>query len=215
MAIKYNVIIPVVNRDLAAKLLDSIAANTVIPDNILIIDNSMVDKIFPPCGMRQKVIFSGRRMGVNESWKVGISKTEDCDYVAILNDDVVLGKHFFERNIDLFNYHPFCAAACPGTVHDMSELHDNVNGRVIRMKKREGWAFSFQYPLLKKIPPIPNGIITFCGDDWFWTHTHPYGFYWYKDTGNIVYHKVGAAVKQLRVRSHLRPDKAAFQEAIK
>ena len=37
MGMKYNVIIPVVNRKLAAPLLDSIAANTIIPANILFI----------------------------------------------------------------------------------------------------------------------------------------------------------------------------------
>jgi hypothetical protein len=83
------------------------------------------------------------------------------------------------------------------------------------MKKREGWAFSFQFSLLKAIPPIPDDLITFCGDDWFWMHTHMKGFRWYKDTGNVVYHKVGAAVKKLGVRYHLRRDKAAFEGAVR
>lgn len=218
MAVKYNVIIPVVNRDLAAALLDSIAANTVIPDNILIIDNSFVPEAFPvDARLPVEVMDPGspQRLRVNASWNLGIRETGDCDYLAILNDDVILGKHFFERNIDVFRQHADCGVACPATVFDMADLHDNIHGKIIRMKKREGWAFSFQWPVLKAIPPIPDDLITFCGDDWFWVHTHPKGFRWYKDTGNVVYHKVGAAVKKLGVRYHLRRDKAAFEGAIR
>jgi len=217
MAVKYNVIIPVVNRDLAAALLDSIAANTVIPDNILIIDNSLVPQAFPvqarlPVSV---IVDPGKRLGVNASWNLGIGETGDCDYLAILNDDVILGEHFFEKNIKIFRQYKDCGAACPDTVHDMADLHDNTHGKIIRMKKREGWAFSFRWPLLMMIPSIPDELTTFCGDDWFWVHTHMEGFRWYKDTGNIIYHEVGAAVKQLGVRSHLRRDRAAFKGVIR
>ena len=216
MAIKYNVIIPVVNRKLAAALLASIAANTVTPDNILIIDNSLADKAFPAdTRFPIEIIDPGKQLGVNASWNLGIREIGDCDYLAILNDDVILGTQFFEKNIAVFRQQGDCGVACPMTVFDMAELHDNARGRIIRMKKREGWAFSFQWQLLKEIPPIPDKLITFCGDDWFWVHMHLRGFRWYKDTGNIIYHQVGAAVKQLGVRSHLRRDRAAFKESAK
>lgn len=216
MAVKYNVIIPVVNRKLAVALLNSIADNTIIPDNILIIDNSLVPEAFPvDIRLPVEIMDPGKRLGVNASWNLGIRETRDCDYLAILNDDVILSKHFFESNIDVFRQHADCGVACPGTVFDIADMHDNTHGRIIRMKKREGWAFSFQWPLLKAIPPIPDDLITFCGDDWFWTHTHMKGFHCYKDTGNIVYHKVGAAVKQLGVRCYLRRDRAAFEEIIR
>jgi len=210
--VKYNVIIPVVNRKLAAALLDSIAANTVIPDSILIIDNSLAPRAFPvDARLPVEVIAPGERLGVNASWNLGIRETGECDYLAILNDDIVLGRHFFEKNIHTFREYSDCGVSCPGTVFDMADLHDNIHGRTIRMKKREGWAFSFQYSLLKTIPPIPADLVTFCGDDWFWKHTHLKGFLWYKDTGNIVYHKVGAAVKELGVRPHLKRDRATFR----
>jgi GT2 family glycosyltransferase len=216
MAVKYNVIIPVVNRDLAAALLDSIAANTIIPDNILIIDNSMVCKAFPFDGrLPIEIIDSGKRLGVNASWNLGIREAGGCDYLAILNDDVILGKHFFESNIEVFRQYKDCGVACPATVHDMAELKRPGAGRIVRMKKREGWAFSFRWSLLKEIPPIPAEMVTFCGDDWFWVYTRLNGYHWYKDTGNIVYHEVGAAVKKLGVRSHLRRDRTAFEGVIK
>ena len=216
MAIKYNVIIPVVNRKLAAALLDSIADNTIIPDNILIIDNSLVPEAFPvDIRLPIEIIDPGKQLGVNASWNLGIRETRDCDYLAILNDDVILSKHFFERNIDVFRHYVDCGVACPTTVFDIADMHDNIHGKTIRMKKREGWAFSFQWPLLLTIPPIPDNLVTFCGDDWFWMHTQRKGFCWYKDTGNVVYHKVGVAVKQLGVRSHLKRDRACFKEAVR
>jgi GT2 family glycosyltransferase len=114
MGVKYNVIIPVVNRDLAAALLDSIAANTIIPDNILIIDNSLSPKAFPvEAQLYIETIKPEKRLGVNASWNLGIRETGDCDYLAILNDDVILGKHFFERNIDVFRQLR-CCMPCHG-----------------------------------------------------------------------------------------------------
>jgi len=212
MGIKYNVIIPVVNRKLAAPLLDSIAANTIIPANILIIDNSRADTAFPAdTRLPLTIIDPGKRLGVNASWNLGIRENGDCDYLAILNDDVILGNRFFEKNIDVFRQHQDCGVACPATVHDPTDMDNNISGPIIRMKRREGWAFSFQWPVLKEIPPIPAALVTFCGDDWFWVHMHLKGFRWYKDTGNIVYHQVGAAVRQLGVRPHLKRDRATFR----
>jgi len=215
VGMKYKVIIPVVNRELAVMLLDSIAANTVIPDHILIIDNSMNKTAFPiVAGLSVEIITSrGKRLGVNASWNLGICNVGDCDYVAILNDDVVLGKYFFEKNIHAFQTYPDCGVACPETVHRIDKIKE-TDGKVICMKKREGWAFSFRMDVLKKIPPVPNQLTTFCGDDWFWIQTGMQGYRWYKDTGNIVYHKVGAAVRQLGARKYLNQDKAALQEML-
>lgn len=207
---KYSVIIPVVNRSLASQLLASIATNTIIPDDILIVDNSMSKTAFPhDFDLPLRVIDTKECLGVNASWNLGIRAIGDCDYVAILNDDVVLGKSFFERNIHVFKTNTDCGAACPGTVFNLSELEEKLS-KIILMKKREGWAMSFRWDILKAIPPIPDDLKTFCGDDWFWLQTGLMGYYWYKDTGNIVYHKVGEAVRALGVRKHLRQDKAAF-----
>lgn len=211
----YKVIIPVVNRGLAANLLNSIEDNTIIPDNILIIDNSMGKTAFPYYErLSVQVIYPETCLGVNPSWNLGISQTDDCDYVAILNDDVVLGKHFFEDNIRVFETVFDCGAVCPATVHDIADMGKSVTEKIVRMKKREGWAMSFRWSVLKHIPAIPDDLKTFCGDDWLWVQTHLHKWHWYKNTGNIVYHKVGVSVRQLGARSHLKQDKAAFQRMI-
>lgn len=212
---KFKVIIPVVNRSLADALLQSMAGNTILPDSVLIIDNSLGKRPFElKADFPADVIDPGTRLGVNASWNMGIDHTRPCDYVAILNDDVVLGSRFFERNIQVFEKYPDCGVACPHTVNDPAALDADTSARIMRMKKREGWAMSFRWSLLREIPPIPEDLITFCGDDWFWVHTHMNGLCWMKDTGNVVYHGIGEAVKKLGVRSHLRQDKATFKRLV-
>ena len=211
----YNVIIPVVSRDLAVDLLNSMADNTILPDQVLIIDNSLAGTTFDfDPGLSVDIIYMKKRLDVNASWNLGISYIDDCDYLAILNDDVLLGKYFFEKNINIFRQYTDCGVACPDTVHNIADMKTCGSGKIIRMKKREGWAFSFRYSLLKKIPSVPDVLKTFCGDDWFWAHTHSQNYCWYKDTGNIVYHKVGAAVKKLGARAHLKQDKTYLRRML-
>lgn len=238
---RFKIIIPVVNRDLAIKLMESIRQNTLLPGRVFVIDNSTgrnslrFDTPFPV-----DVARPARRLGVNASWNLGIRMCADCDMVSILNDDVILGKSFFERNARLFREHRGCGVACPATVHDLAELpacpplpylsalglpgkpgvgrrdnEDAENGAISRMRKREGWAFSIRRSLLDRIPPVPGELRTFCGDDWFWFWTHKLGFHWYKDTANIVYHKVGVSVRALRVRHSLRREKEALKSIIR
>lgn len=210
---KYSVIIPVVNINLVKRLLDSIAGNTVLPYKILIIDNSMNKTVFPTYGgLSIEVFDSGRCMGVNESWNLGISRIDKCDYAAILNDDIVLGKYFFENNIDTFECYPNCGAVCPETVNDINMMKDSKVDRVLIMTKREGWAMSFRWEVLKQIPPIPDHLKTFCGDDWYWLHSYLKNKqYWLKNMGNVIYHEVGVSVLKLGLRDQLRHEKNIYR----
>lgn len=198
-------------------LLKSIARNTLQPEQVIIIDNSLIPTPFNFDGQLTCALIRPLEMlGVNASWNMGAELCEDCDAVSILNDDVVLRDDFFEKNARLFQEHEDCGVACPGTIHDLSLLSVAASKRtIVRMRKREGWAFTIRRTLLDQIPPIPEELRTFCGDDWFWTWTHKKEFYWYKDTSNIVYHKVGASVRPLGLNARIKQEKAVFLKLIK
>lgn len=210
---KYSVIIPVVNIDLSKRLLDSIAENTVLPYKILIINNSMGETAFPAYnGLPIEVFDSGRCMGVNESLNLGVSRIGDCDYIAILNDDIILKEHFFEKNIKVFERYSDAGAVCPSTVTELNDFQLlPPKEQIIYMERREGWAMSFRETVLKKIPPIPKQLVTFCGDDWLWRYTFLQDYYWYKDLSNVIYHQCGTAIKSLDKRKYLRSEKDAFE----
>ena len=159
---KFEVIVPVINVDLMVKMFESIAANTLLPKRIIVINNTG-NKNWPNnLDFEANIYVYYSKTGlVNESINLGITKlSDDCDYVSVLNDDIVLTDCFFQRNLELFQNEK-CGVACPRTVHSMDGLK---KGRVIQevMNKREGWALSIKKSLLDKIPPFPaDRIATF------------------------------------------------------
>ena len=100
---KIEVVIPVVQYELAMDLLKQIQGNTLAPNRVIIVDNTdrphfWFDSFrFPTDRYYSK---TGR---LNESWEVARSKlSPDCDYVTFLNDDIVIGNWFFQRVVETF-----------------------------------------------------------------------------------------------------------------
>jgi len=213
---RFEVIVPVVNLELMRNLIESIHKNTLLPEKIILIDNSKrpVSDIFKfiPLNHVVKVVHYSKTGLVNESLNLGrkyISK--DCEFVSFLNDDVVLLPCFFQRNLELFE-NKKCGVAVPRTVHSMDKM---IKGKVAPriLAKREGWAFTIRKKLLDDIPPIPcKRIATFHGDDWIWYYTSPKGNLWFKDMGNVIYHHIGASVDKLGFKKHKGPERHEFQK---
>lgn len=215
---KFEVIIPVINVDLLLNLIESIAINTLLPQKVIIINNTdltseqVVGQM--PEGIYSKLniyMYYSQTGLVNESLNLGIIKlSNDCEYVSFLNDDIVLTDCFFQRNLEVFQ-NKRCGVACPRIVHSMDELQKGkVN--VEMMNRREGCAFSIRKELLDKIPPFPDDrIATFHFDDWYWFYLiKEYNMLWFKDIGNVVYHKVGASVDKLGFKKHKGKERNEF-----
>lgn len=199
----FNVIIPVVNPDLCDEVITSMEYNTILPQKVIIIDNS--DGRYIPESKKFPIyVFTSQTGWVNESWNLGITKVDiTCDYVSILNDDIYLNSWFFQRVHETFQAYKDCGVACPYTVNNMRELGKGKRKpSITRLLKREGWAFTFKKSVLDIIPPIPDyRVKLFHGDDWFWFHSKTKGFCWYQDEGNIIYHQVGASIERNGLRS--------------
>ena len=198
-----NVVIPVVQSHLCDDLLKSMERNTVLPQRVIIIDNTLHgDYCIPPMKFRIDVYHSVRGR-VNESWNLGVSLVDiTCDYVSILNDDIYLNDWFFQRVLETFKSSSDCGVACPLPVRSMKEFgKGKAKRRIKRMGKREGFAFTIKKVYLDAIAPIPtHRIETFHGDDWYWYWTNTSGHLWYRDLGNIVFHHVGSSVLPLGFR---------------
>lgn len=214
----FNVIIPVVNADLCDDVIKSIEDNTVLPVRLIIIDNT--DALdYRPVSSKFQIDYYYSEMGwVNESWNLGISKVDvRCDYVSILNDDIYLNRFFFQRVLETFEKYKNCGVACPMTVLNKEDLKGKGVGRqdIKHMKKREGWAFTIRKDLLDHIAPIPaHRIKTFHGDDWFWYWTKSRGNFWFKDHGNLIWHKVGASVVGLNMRRTKKDERNEWRKVM-
>lgn len=209
---KIEIIVPIVIDKLFPVFLESVEANSILPQRIILIDNT--SNGFCLNGSRIEITKLRSKTGkVNESWNLGIKNvSSDCDLVGIYNDDIVLNSGFFQRTIEVFEWNSLCAASCPNTVDKSVELRRGKVNR-IKMKTREGWCFTIRKRVLDLMSPIPdNKIITFFGDNWFWLHTHRLGYFWGKDLGNTIWHHKGVSILETGERRRKRPDLWAWQE---
>jgi len=214
---KIEVILPVVQYDLAVALLKQIEANTYSPRRIIIIDNTDMVYSFPwiyttKFPMEKFYSTTGR---LNESWEIARSKlSPDTDYITFLNDDIIIGSWFFQRVIETFKSNKKYGIVCPNTVDSIDKV---VKGKVryyTQTKKMfEPWAFTIKKKILDKIPTIPwERVTTFYGDNWIWKHVNNMGYWWGKDLGNNIYHYVGQSVLDFGFKSLKGPERNEWKK---
>ena len=204
-----DIVLPVVNYRLGYHLLKSIEANTLLPREVLVIDNNLSGKPFVFKTNKFSVVRLKSMTGrLNESWEVARSRLrKDSDYVSFLNDDIIVGDWFLQRVYETFRANSKCGVACPLS-HPF--IHEVVKGKVRYsvMKKRDACALTIRKDLLDKIPPVPyNRITTFHGDDWLWFYTKKLGYEWMVDEGNAICHFVGISVRRKGFREIKKKEK--------
>ena len=201
----FQVIIPAVNVGMLDVLIGNILNNTILPESIIIINNSSQQIKIPIQTTTVKfiVINPMSPLSVNESWNLGISKLTECDFVNFLNDDIEIPTTFFERIAAGFKKVFGAGVICPCTVTDRAcVVTFPTRDSYEKMKEKEGWAFTIRKSLLDSITLIPDGLKIFFGDDYYWWYIFrgTKGYIWYKDWGTCIYHAVGASLRKIPSR---------------
>lgn len=209
---RIGVIIPVINNNYLPGLLGCIERNKTTPDVILIVDNSKKESIVITTRLEQAIIYRpATPFGVNESWNYGISTLQDqVDLITVLNDDLLIEDFFFEKLARTAEKHQEAGVLCPATVSSAEGMKDAFavgTGACSWMSKREGWAWTIRSSVAALIPPIPDSLKTFCGDDWYWHHCHALGRPWLRMLDNFCFHYVGQSVKLSGIKHTLRSEK--------
>lgn len=217
---KIFLFIPVVYPGFIEQMLTDVFLNTVIPDSVTIIDNSEngLDLSYPV-----KMIRPDTKLGVNASWNLGIKKAleERADLISIFNDDLLIEKFFFEKLLDTVKRNKKMSVFCPRTLRKMRHYLQIANKDGYQpggfldgdiMTKREGWAWTMKSSVAVSIPPIPETIETFFGDDWYWHHCYMMNRPWYKMKNTWCYHFVGQTVTRADVRKNLDDERETFVE---
>lgn len=216
---KIGVVIPVVKTDFIGGLLECIGRNTVLPDSIIIVDNSIqrdiiqLDKNLVPF----EIYKPSSPLGVNQSWNHGIHELGSrVDMISVLNDDLLLETMFFEKLTKLAQFHNEAAVLCPETVplaRDITHVVPIEKTGCISMHKREGWAWSIRSEVARKIPPIPEELKIWFGDDWFWLHTvRRAKMPWLKMVGNKCFHYVSQTTRDCGIT--IRAERRMFEHYI-
>lgn len=219
-----GVVIPIVNDTYIYQLLDCIGRNSTQPDLIIIIDNSKnkCNLELNNSGLRTEIYQPTIPLNVNASWNYGIhalTALAGFDLISILNDDLLLEDLFFEKMIRLAKKHQNHSVFCPETVKDPNLIRESLplgSESGMEMSRREGWAWTIRSSAAKYIPPIPEELVTFCGDDWFWYYckiklNRP----WLKMINNRCFHYVGVSkLKNEASVLALKKERALFQQKL-
>lgn len=181
------------------------------PNIIFIIDNSEIYNTngeylvyFRNSKSTIKIYGEEKNIGVNPAINLLMKiAQENFAHLTIFNDDIKIKENFFIKlnevlNIEMYSFIP---VFCPYTTHNINffdsiKLEDEVWKHTInQMPKREGWALTIRNSVLKDIPPIPDSLKIFCGDDWLWKYTvKDHNMRWGK-FNTLIYHEVGGTLK--------------------
>lgn len=208
---KIGVVILIIQDTFIYPLLECIQRNTVLPDGIIIINNSNIELNVPENVTVFKPLVP---LGVNASWNYVFQKyANSFDLISVLNDDLLIEEFFFEKLKIAAEGNPIAGVFCPDTVRDLSVFQSLFDQRQLcsPMSKREGWAFTIRSSVAKQIPPIPTKLQTWCGDDWIWRHCYKIGRPWLKMVNNKCFHFVGQSCKLADKRKDLTAEKSIFK----
>jgi Predicted glycosyltransferases len=212
---KIFLFIPVVYNEYINNMLDCVFKNTRIPDTVMVIDNSKNGLDLPA---PVEILRPDMPLGVNASWNLGIKKAleEGADLISIFNDDLLLEKYFFQKMESLANKHKEISVFCPRTFRKLRDFNRVANNdgykpgdflECIQMGRREGWAWTIRSEMANKVPPIPQTLETFFGDDWYWNHCNIAERPWYRMMTVWCYHFVGKTVTESGVRDNLENER--------
>lgn len=199
-----SVVVPVLNHlEVTFSFLQCIAENTILPKEIILVDNRSVEPIyrlvsdFPQLPITY--IRPSQDLGVNAAWNLGMTMAK-TPLISILNNDILINPFFFERTIAAFENERH-GIVVPMTVSTPDRLLSGVNKtKSVEDEsldlhfpvKRYGWAFSLRKSLINRIKPIPAHIIPIeCGDDYLFICAKNTGFLYVMDFNNRIYHYGG------------------------
>ncbi len=191
---KIDIIIPVVQARLARELLRTIRGNTILPSRLIIIDNTQKHFDINIPEMTIAIIHTSKMIGTNEAWKTGLRLT-NADFICIFNDDILLNHLFFQKMIEIVKDKE-CIAA-PSITRKLGRLQ-NISltpNRERVITGRRGCAFCIHKKILNIIPPIPDDLKIFCGDDWIFNCARVFNFDCIEMSDNPIFHHLGATTR--------------------
>jgi len=189
-----SVVIPTYdNNEMLKDLLDKLNTQTVLPDEVIIIEDGPADTfeivskgiyMYPIGRVRHKT-----NIGVNASWNEGINHSK-CDLISILNDDIMISNEFIRKTVDTFNKDNNIGIVTYRNcnLEDVDEELGDI--AYVSYTRRIGWAFTVRRTMIDTIMPIPTeGMKTFCGDNYIFSRFKAMGFMIVSLTSCNVWHK--------------------------
>lgn len=117
------------SSDVLGTFLESLRASTVLPDAVVVVDNSPTALTPPktPWLSSLEVIHRPDNPGYGSGANIGVAALpEDCDWVVVCNPDIVVTPHTIEALIDNAHNHPDAGALGPAISNDDGSLYPSA-----------------------------------------------------------------------------------------
>lgn len=167
---KFSIIIPTMFRrvDILSQLLENLYQDPMV-EEVILINNCDLSDTIPKIPLNSKllIVSKGRNLYVNPSWNLGV-KLSSQDYIAILNDDILISDKLFTGVCQL----DFDQIGILGACHPAIEQTDNptkfsIPSFEILGARIRPWGFGI-FMAMKKADyvKIPDDLLIWCGDDY-------------------------------------------------
>jgi hypothetical protein len=208
---KIGIIIPVVQTDMARKLISQLANGIRKPDKLVIMDVSkrgLYDHLSNMAKFHEskldidyyrycpdpKLPYYKPVLGTNEAWTDGykfLSQTIPYwGHVGFLNDDIEINPYFLQSIMLTYKNHPNLALLYPQTVNCPEKVRTAKLSytKLKPTKSRHGYAWFLPKQIFDQIPPFPPECKIWYGDNWVMTHLHRLAYGMHINLGNYIYH---------------------------
>lgn len=209
-----SVVLPVVDKlKYTRDCLNSIKENSIIPNEIILIDNGREES--SKClveEFRELNILYVRPESpecVNQSWNLGKIYSSK-DLVLFLNNDTILNKFFIKKILYVMSNFPDIGICIPTRAITSPEVMRNTQDDdpiLIPAKFIEGWAFTIRRSILDKTGPLPTDFKTFMGDTFLYEASITLGYKNMQITNSAAFHYGSLTVKTIH------PDYITVQRA--
>lgn len=212
---KLAVVIPVAKKAYGDKLMESIAANTVRPEQIIVIDVFETGELSWNGSLPIEI--HNERLLPNLAYIFGASKVRpEMEFISMLNDDIILNPFFFEKVIKMMATSETVGVVCPNTTRHMDrflkEKHSPEIGKRELMPRREGWAYTIRKKVYDAIPPLPGELKVFFMDDWIFLHCSQMHKSWIWDRSNLIHHVFGGSMQNTNLLRQISIERVIFEK---
>jgi len=189
-------VIPVFNNiKITDEFFSTICENTILPKEIILIDNGSTDSYYKLVKKYKKLninyIRKETNVGVNAAWNDGL-RLAKTPLISILNNDLLLNKYFFQKLQETFTEYLDVGIVIPRVVRgeniELLNSSKDEKIKIIDIKRRNGCAFTIRKEASDKFPPIPTMLKTYCGDDYLFKQTLKLGYRNVRMVNNLIYH---------------------------
>lgn len=188
-----SVVIPVLNNyEMTDHLLLDIANNTVVPLEIILIDNNSLEPIYNLVKKYQNLnilyIRNPQNTGVNAAWNLGryLAKGK---YITILNNDIRVSVDFFKKIIDSMEGDDrvgLCSVRISKDLNKIFEVKDPVSKKYVF--EMSGSAYTLRKTISDEIGPIPKELFIFYGDNFILSRLSQLGYKAIVISNNDIFH---------------------------